>query len=63
MKVNDLDFWIGKYFFFKKMLCIHFYLHWVFDDTCGLSLVAVHGLLTVAASLVAKHRLQVHGLQ
>ena len=46
---------------FLKM-CI-FLLHWVFTVGCRLSLVAVHGLLTVVASLVVGHRLQAHGLQ
>ena len=37
-------------------------LHWIFAALCGLSLVAVHGLLVVTASLVAEHGLKVLGL-
>ena len=53
---------------FKNKLClsIYFWLHWVFISVLrlflvaeckGSSLVVVHGLLTVVASPVAKHRL------
>ena len=38
-------------------LFIDFWLRWVFIAACGLSLVAVSGLLIVVASLVAEHRL------
>ena len=38
-------------------LFIYFWLHWVFIEALGLSLVAVCRLLISAASLVAKHRL------
>jgi len=38
-----------------------FWLFWVFASTHGLSLVVVCGLLTVVASLVAEHRLLMHG--
>ena len=50
---------------FKKLF-IYFWLHWVFIAACGLSLVAVSGeyclvavcgLLTAMASVVAEHRL------
>ena len=46
------------------ILCIYFWLCWVFVAACGLSLVAasggllfvvVHRLLTVVASFVAEH--------
>ena len=36
---------------------IYFWLHWGFVPACGLSLVAMHRLLTAVASLVAKHGL------
>ena len=59
-------------FFFKALLKIVFILllHWVFIAACGLSPVAVSQgsslvevcrLLTVAAALVAEHRLSSHG--
>ena len=38
-------------------LFIFFWLRWVFIAACGPSLVAVHRLLIVAASLVAELRL------
>ena len=46
-------------FFFKILfICLFiFWLRWVFVAVRGLSLVAVHGLLIVVASLVEEHRL------
>ena len=46
---------------FFSFIC--FWLCWVFIVGCGLSLVAVPGLLIVVASLVGGHRLWAHGLQ
>ena len=55
------------FFFLKGTLFIYLWLCWVFVSVRGLSLVvasggplfiAVHGPLTVAASLVAEHKLQ-----
>ena len=43
------------YFFFN--LFIYLWLYWVFVAARGLSLVEVHGLLTLVASLVAEHGL------
>ena len=52
--------------FFKKIFerifklinqFIYFWLHWGFIAVQGLSLVEVHGLLIVMASLVAEHKL------
>ena len=51
--------------FFFVILCLYFWLHWVFVAVCGLSLVAasrgyslvVLRLLTVVASLVLEQRL------
>ena len=43
-------------------LFIYFWLCWVFVSVRGLSLVAASGPLTMAASLVAEHRLQTHRL-
>ena len=52
--------------FYKFILFIYFWPHWVFVAAHGLSLVAasggllfvvVHGLLTVVAFLVVEHRL------
>ena len=52
------------YFLIIYLVSYYFWLHWVFDATCRLSLVAsggyslgvVRGLLIAAASLVAEHR-------
>ena len=67
----------APFFFFEIGVClfiylfIYFWLCWVFVSVRGLSLVAasggplfiaVHGPLTVAASLVAEHRLQTRRL-
>ena len=58
--------------FIYLFVYIYFQLHWVLVAARGLSLVmasrgllfvAVHGLLTAVASLVAEHGLQAHGLQ
>ena len=56
---------------FKKLIIIYFWLHWVCCcarafSSCGkwgLLFLAVHGLLTVVASLVVEHRLWARGLQ
>ena len=66
----------GSFFFFFLKVCIFFFffnlwLCWVFVSVRGLSLVAASGghsssrcagLLTIAASLVAEHRLQTRRL-
>ena len=44
------------------IIIIYFWLCWVFVSVRGLSLVAVRGPLTIAASLVAEHRLQTRRL-
>ena len=44
-------------FFLNIYLFIYFWLCWVFIAAHGLSLVAVHGFLTVVASLVVEHGL------
>ena len=44
-------------------LLVYFWLCWVFIAACGLSLVAVHGLLSVVASLIVEHRLECSGTQ
>ena len=60
--------------FLKKvssLSLIYFWLNWVFIavhafSSCGeqgLLFIAVHGLLTAAASLAVEHRLRVHGLE
>ena len=68
MSINtQLQFFL-LYENFKKFFI--YWLSWVFIAACGLSLVAVHGILTAVASLVTEHRLQslrasgvvVHGL-
>ena len=41
--------------FFKKNSIIYFWLCWVFNAACKLSLVVVCRLLTAAASLIAEH--------
>ena len=55
---------------FKKLFI--YWLYWIFFTVCWLSLVALNrgyslvvvcGLLVAVASLVAEHRLYVHGLQ
>ena len=63
-----------NFFFFNKViqfLFIYLWLCWVFVSVRGLSVVAasggplfiaVRGPLTIAASLVAEHRLQTHRL-
>ena len=49
--------------FFLLNSIYYFWLCLGFVATRGLSLVAVHGLHTVVASLVAEHRLKAPGLQ
>ena len=50
-----VTFWV-EYFYFRQDLLID-WLCWVFAAVHGVSLVAVCGLLLVAAALVAEHRL------
>ena len=67
MVLTTLQFSLVLFFLFKiYLLCIYFWLHWVFVvahrlfSSCGeqgLLFVAVHGLLIAVASLVAEHRL------
>ena len=42
-------------FFFKFILFIYFWLHWVFIAACGLSLVAARGEATLRHSAQASH--------
>ena len=52
-------------FFLKINLFIYFWLCWLFVSVRGLSLVAAsggHSSFTIAASLVAEHRLQTRRL-
>ena len=57
-----------EFLFYFIFIFIYFWLRWVFVwvfFSCiewGLLFVAVRGLLIAVASLVAEHRLQVHGL-
>ena len=60
------DLFISLSALFFKILCVYFWLCWVFVAACGLSLMAASrdhslvvmcGLLIVVASLVAEHRL------
>ena len=57
-----LFFYFIYLFIFKIYLFIYFWLCWVFVSVRGLSPVAVRGPLTIAASLVAEHRLQTRRL-
>ena len=61
-----------QYFFNIIYLFYYFWLHWVLVairrlsqvvESEGYSLGVVCGLFILVASLVGKHRLQVHGLQ
>ena len=53
-----LFFFFKVYYYYPLLflrfiyLLIYFFLHWVFVAMCGLSLVAVHGLLIAVGSLV-----------
>ena len=51
------SFFFFLIFFIKKIFFPNFWLCWVFITAHGLSLVVVHGLLIVVASLVVEHRL------
>ena len=65
--IHSLFLNFGLFFVFKIYLCICFWVHWVFVAVQGLSLVAasggyslvdMHRLLTVVASLVVEHELR-----
>ena len=46
-----------KELLFLNIYLVYFWLHWVFAAMRWLSVVALHGLILVMASLVAEHRL------
>ena len=55
---HSFPFFLSFFFLinlFYLFIFLFFWLHWVFVTAHGLSLVALHGLLIVVASLVAEH--------
>ena len=57
VRVSLYPQWGSRKKIFFLIYYIYFWLHWVFTDVHGLSLVAVQGLLIEVISLVADHRL------
>ena len=69
---SEMGSGIYIHIFLTLLLFIYFWLCWIFVTACrpssvavsrGYSLVAVLGVFTAVASLLAEHRLQTHGLQ
>ena len=54
---------IRRFHSFVHLLVYCFWLLWAFVVSRGLSLIEVHRLLIVVASLVVEHGIQVRGLQ
>ena len=54
MSITTPGFFLSFYFNKKLFIYLFIWLYWVFVAACGLSLVAIHVLLVVIASLNAE---------